>query len=86
MINGMMVYWIEEYRDGELIAGCEIFPDGEDQIGEMLKRCEQLRAAGKLFVTSCSHHSTGASGIIDGKLPDGSVYQWRKRRSYDTPN
>lgn len=78
----MMVYWIEAYGDGDYIPGCEIFLDGDEQIGEMLKRCEQLRAAGKLFVTSCSHHSIGVSGIIDGKLPDGSVYQWRKRRPY----
>ena len=81
----MMIYWIEE-MNGELFPNCEMFPDGEEQITKMLKRCEQLRSAGKLFVTSCSHHSNGVAGIIDGKLPDGNVYQWRKRRSYDTPN
>lgn len=78
----IMVYWIERLADGAPFPACELFPDGEDQIGLMLKCCEELRAAGKEFVTSCSHHSTGVSGIVDGKLPDGSVYQWRKRRPY----
>lgn len=78
----MMVYWIEFYPDGTKQACCEEFPDGEEQISTMLKYCEDLRAAGKQFVTSCSHHSNGVAGIIDGKLPDGTVYQWRKRRPY----
>jgi hypothetical protein len=82
MINGMMVYWIE-LHDGVTPQACfEWFEDGEDQIGQMLARCAELREAGKMYVTSCSHHSTGVAGVIDGKLPDGSVYQWRKRRPY----
>lgn len=63
----------------------EEFPDGEDQIRNLLDRCQELRNQGKLFVTSTSHHCVGVSGVIDGKLPDGTVYQWRKRRSYSTP-
>lgn len=78
----MMVYWIERLPDGQPFPACEMFPNDEDQITTMLKYCADLRAAGKEFVTSCSHHSNGVSGIVDGKLPDGSVYQWRKRRPY----
>jgi len=87
----MVVYWCERigpfYTDSgepyyEMDPHVEEFPDGEDQIAKLLNTCDALRKAGKFFVTSTSHHCTGVSGIIDGKLPDGTTYQWRKRRPY----
>jgi hypothetical protein len=77
----MVVYWCDVVND-ELVPNVEDFPDGEDQIGKLLARCSELREQGKFFVTSTSHHCTGVAGVIDGKLPDGTVYQWRKRRPY----
>ena len=78
----MVVYWIELDPDGTPEPCCELFPEEDLQIRKVLDRCAELREAGKMFVTSTSGLCIGVSGIIDGKLPDGSTYQWRKRRPY----
>jgi hypothetical protein len=56
--------------------------DFED-LTKALKECEMLRREGRTFVTMVSENpnhvgKTGAVGVVDGKLPDGSPYSWTK--------
>ncbi len=81
-MTAMVVYWIELDLDGNLQSRYKLFPEEDLQIRKVLDECAELRAEGKLFVTSTSDLCIGVSGIIDGKLPDGTTYQWRKRRPY----
>ena len=52
-------------------------------LGEALRFCESLRKHGCRFVTMVSENpdlvgKSGAAGVVDGKLPDGSDYDWTK--------
>lgn len=80
----IVVYYcdVNVLMDGSnLIPRVEMFPEGESQLTDMLARCRELHALGKFFITSASHHNEGVvTGVIDGKLPDGTPYTWRKRR------
>lgn len=54
-----------------------------ENLSEALKECETLRQAGRSFVTMVSENpnvvgKSGAAGVVDGKLPDGSKYDWTK--------
>lgn len=50
-----------------------------------LQDAEQLRRAGRRFVTMCSENlnsigKPGVDEVKDGKTPDGVEYSWVKRR------
>lgn len=54
-------------------------------LSEALNWCQELRTAGETFVTMVSENPDsigrpGVDAVVDGKLPDGSDYTWRKRR------
>lgn len=64
-----------------LKAQAEYFHEGPAQITDMLARMRELHKQGKFFITSASHTRDGiVQGVIDGKLPDGTDYTWKKRR------
>lgn len=50
-----------------------------------LQHAAQLREDGNTFVTMVSENpdsvgKPGVDSVIDGVLPDGSVYEWKMRR------
>lgn len=54
-------------------------------LNKVLKMTEDLRREGNTFVTMVSEdpNSVGKPGVAsveDGLLPDGTNYEWRKRR------
>lgn len=56
-----------------------------DSLTTALRICEEKRQAGYTFVSMVSENpdvvgKSGVDGIINGKLPDGEEYTWRKRR------
>lgn len=75
--------------DGEMVPHCKAF--GPQQMSDTLKFLEELRAKRRegeplSFITMTSElsDSVGESGAatiaVDMRLPDGSIYAWRKRR------
>lgn len=89
-----MVFWVESHHTDSLAPAlvkepqCKEFPTSE--MTAALKYCEELRTRRRngapiSFVTLVSEHpdmvgEAGASAVVDGKLPDGSDYTWKKRR------
>ena len=56
-----------------------------DQMSEALQSTQGLRTMGHTFVTMVCENSDqvgkmGVSAVENGKLPDGTDYEWRKRR------
>ena len=54
-------------------------------LDEALKWANELRNNGNRFVTIASENpdsvgKAGVDSIVDGQLPDGTDYTWRKRR------
>jgi hypothetical protein len=55
-----------------------------DKLGEALKESQDLRNMGRSFVTMVSEDpnqvgKSGVDAVVNGKLPDGSVYDWTKK-------
>jgi len=70
------VYWTEDS-----LARSEIFED----LNEALKCSKVCRDNGYTFVTLVSENlncvgKQGVDSVVDGKLPDGNDYEWKKRR------
>lgn len=82
----LVVYWLD--HESNTLSQFKEFTDGPTQITDALEFCAELRKIKTIsHITTCSEHpdcvsENGVSGIVDGKLPDGTPYQWRKRRSY----
>lgn len=58
--------------------------DFED-LTDALQHSKYLRDVGRRFVTMVSENPNcvgkqGVDSIVDGKLPDGNNYEWKKRR------
>ena len=71
------VYWMSPTNE----ACFEDFTD----MGLALKHTQFLRTTGRTFVTLVSENpdvvgKPGVDGVVDGLLPDGTEYTWRKRR------
>ena len=71
------VYWMSE-----LDEAC--YQDFED-MSAALNWTQFLRDKGRTFVTMVSENPNsvgeqGVDSVIDGKLPDGNDYEWKKRR------
>ena len=81
MLNGYVVYWIEEI-DGEWIPQAEFCAPNE--MTRALQVMENLRQLGQVqFVTMASQNSNsvgkpGVASIENGKTPDGFAYEWSK--------
>jgi hypothetical protein len=75
----ILVYWLEP----SLVAKHEtLYPD---QLSEALTLCNKLRNEGKKHVVMSVENSDmvgkhGATAVVDGKLPNGDSYGWKKRR------
>lgn len=66
-------------------------PDSNDaysadfkDLTKALKECEMLRQEGRTFVTMVSENPNhvgkpGAVGVEDGRMPDGTLYDWSKK-------
>lgn len=72
------VYWTVPVNN-------EAFSQDFDDMATALARVKFLRDDGRTFVTMVSENpnSVGKPGvdeIVDGVLPDGTEYTWRKRR------
>lgn len=72
------VYWMSE-----LDEAC--YQDFED-MSVALNWTEFLRSKGRTFVTMVSENPNsigkpGVDAVVDGKLPDGEDYTWKKRRA-----
>lgn len=57
-----------------------------DDMGLALKKAEEFRNSGHIFVTMVSQNPNsigkpGVDSIKDGKCPDGEIYDWKKRRN-----
>lgn len=70
------VYWTEDS-----LARSSQFID----MNEALKCVKVCRDNGYTFVTMVSENPNcvgkpGVDSVVDGKLPDGSNYEWKKRR------
>lgn len=73
----LVIYYCDSSDGEQLVPHMEVV----EEIIPMLQRMRELHAAGKLFITSTSHTRDGVvQGVIDGKLPDGTPYTWKKRR------
>ncbi len=71
------VYWTN--HSGESCG--EVFED----MALALKHTQQLRNDGCRFVSMVSESTNqvgkmGVDAVVDGKLPDGNDYTWKKRR------
>jgi hypothetical protein len=71
------VYWMS----AEDSAVCQDFED----LISALAHTKYLRDVGRSFVTMVSENpdcvgKPGVDTVVDGKLPDGSNYEWKKRR------
>ena len=54
-------------------------------LDEALKWSSELRENGNTYVTIASENPNcvgkqGVDSVVDGKLPDGNDYEWKKRR------
>ena len=72
------VYWTVPINN-------EAFSEDFDDMSMALARTKSLRDAGRTFVTMVSENPNsvgkpGVDAIVDGVLPDGTEYTWRKRR------
>lgn len=71
------VYWTD--RDG--VSTGEVF----DDMIVALNLTQRLRNEGFRFISMVTENvdqvgRMGVDAVIDGKLPDGSEYTWKKRR------
>lgn len=71
------VYWMST----EDTAVCQDFED----LTSALQHSKYLRDVGRQFVTMVSENPNcvgkqGVDAVVDGKLPDGNDYEWKKRR------
>lgn len=62
----------------------DAFSGDFEDLTKALKECEMLRQEGRTFVTMVSENpnnvgKAGAVGVVDGKLPDGTKYEWSKK-------
>ena len=81
MLNGYMVYWIEEI-DGTWFPQSEFCAPNE--MTRALQVMDNLRKHGHVqFVTMASQNSNsvgkpGVDAVENGKTPDGQFYEWSK--------
>lgn len=71
------VYWTDQSD----VSSGEVFYD----MSIALKRTQQLRNEGFRFISMVSENTDqvgkmGVDAVVDGKLPDGGDYTWKKRR------
>ena len=71
------VYWMSE-------EDTAVYQDFED-LASALQHSKYLRDVGRSFVTMVSENPNcvgkqGVDSVVDGKLPDGTNYEWKKRR------
>jgi hypothetical protein len=71
------VYWTSE-------LGEACFQDFEE-MSPALNWTKFLRDSGRTFVTMVSENPNvvgkpGVDAVVDGILPDGNAYEWKKRR------
>ena len=57
----------------------------DDCMADALKKTQELRNSGATFVTMVSENvnqvgKMGVDAVVDGVLPDGTEYTWKKRR------
>jgi hypothetical protein len=76
----IVIFWLEDLT---LAAKHEILE--EDKLSEALTRCNVLRNEGNFHVSMSVQNSYmvgkhGADSVVDGKLPNGDNYGWKKRR------
>jgi hypothetical protein len=81
-IPGFMVFWLDKYPSSDRFT-----PNARhfemNEMSNALKFMEELRKASAQFVTMVSQNSSsvgkaGVASIVDGKTPDGEVYEWSK--------
>lgn len=89
-----IVYWMESYETDSLAPGTVTEPRhrefGVNELDKALKFCEELRrdrrAGAKIshITYVCEHPDqvgeSGVASVVDGVLPDGTDYTWKKRR------
>jgi hypothetical protein len=79
-----MMYKVYYTMPGEGgVARSETFASNE--MSEALVRSQILRNSGATFVVMASENvdqvgRMGVDAVIDGKLPSGETYDWKKRR------
>lgn len=89
-----VVYWLEGRESDSLCPGiitepqCQAFHITE--LTDALKFCEDLRGRRRMgsrishITYVCEHPDqvgeSGVASVVDGVLPDGTDYTWKKRR------
>lgn len=74
--------WIKVYwTDGEGLTRAKMFSD----MGEALRSTQALRNEGNRYVVMATENpacvsAPGVAGVEGGRLPCGTVYDWKKRR------
>ena len=82
-LEGFMVFWIDVTDIGSHSAFFD-YADYVNPMGEAMNLMAELRKEPQnQFVTMCSQNRNsvgkpGVDSIVDGKTPDGFVYEWSK--------
>lgn len=77
----IVIYWLDKLTS---LPGCHILT--EDKLSEALVICNDIRNAGHSHVVTMAVEnsnmvgSRGVAAVVDGKLPNGESYDWKKRR------
>lgn len=78
------------YHGPDMHGSPDLYPQAEylgmDEMTKALDRMQHLRTIGRTFVGMVVENpdsvgKPGVDSIVDGKCPDGGVYDWMKRRS-----
>jgi hypothetical protein len=82
-----MVYWSSLVED-MMVPNSQSF--GTNQMGDAMRFMESKRKEGAMFVTFCSENPDcvtrpGVDSVVNGKTPDGQVYDWSKKHRGDGP-
>ena len=81
-LKGVYLYKVY-FTDSENKVGAFTFKS--DEMMNALQKSAELRKSNCSFVTMVSENpdcvgQMGVDSIVDGKLPDGTNYEWKKRR------
>ena len=65
--------------------GTESYGEEFKDMAAALAQCQSLRRSGRSFVTMVSEDPNrighmGVDSVEQGKLPNGDIYHWKKRR------
>jgi hypothetical protein len=84
-----MVYWTSVIVGGHLACDFKNF-DGKTGMTDAMNFMEVKRKAGARFVTFCAEDPNcitqpGVDSVVNGKTPDGQVYDWTKKHRGEGP-